>query len=261
MSMSILHKPARLAALLALLVFSGASLLLWRVGRARATPQVTLWAWERPEDLRFLDSDNVGVAFLAGSVYLEQQPVMHPRLQPLRVGEHTSVTAVVRLEPTKSTPTVFSDEYRTRLAEQIVRLSAAPQASSLQIDLDATRSQHDFYRALIGDVRRRLPASMPLSITALSSWCMGDDWLSGLPIAEAVPMLFRMGADRADILQSLALGEDFREPLCRGSVGVSTDEPWPTPLSASLRGRHLYVFHPQAWTQQSFAAVQRRLQP
>src|SRR5450759_2312510 len=126
MSMSILHRPARLAALLALLVFSGASLLLWRVGRARATPQVTLWAWERPEDLRFLDSDNVGVAFLAGSVYLDQQPVVRPRLQPLRVGEHTPVTAVVRLESTKSTPTVFSDEYRHQLADQIVGLSAAP---------------------------------------------------------------------------------------------------------------------------------------
>ena len=131
------------------------------------------------------------------------------------------------------------------------------QVSSLQIDLDATRSQHDFYRALISDVRQRLPASMPLSITALGSWCMGDDWMSGLPITEAVPMLFRMGADRADIMQSLALGEDFREPLCRSSVGVSTDEPWPAPM---LR-RHVYVFHPRAWTAESFAAVQRRLDP
>ena len=131
------------------------------------------------------------------------------------------------------------------------------QVSSLQIDLDATRSQHDFYRALISDVRQRLPASMPLSITALGSWCMGDDWMSGLPITEAVPMLFRMGADRADIMQSLALGEDFREPLCRSSVGVSTDEPWPAPM---LR-RHVYVFHPRTWTAESFAAVQRRLDP
>ena len=98
---------------------------------------------------------------------------------------------------------------------------------------------------------------MPLSITALGSWCMGDDWMSGLPITEAVPMLFRMGADRADIGQSLALGEDFREPLCRSSVGVSTDEPWPAPM---LR-RHVYVFHPRAWTAESFAAVQRRLDP
>ena len=70
-------------------------------------------------------------------------------------------------------------------------------------------------------------------------------------------MLFRMGQDRADLMQPLVLGEDFREPLCRGSVGVSTDEPWPAPL---LR-RHVYVFHPRAWTAESFAAVQRRLEP
>ena len=120
--MSLLQKSAPLAALLAMLMLSGASAPSG-VSAAKSLPQLTLWAWERPEDLRFLaTSHNVGVAFLAGSVYLEQQPVARPRLQPLRVGEHTPVTAVVRLEPTKSTPTVFSDEYRTRLAEQIVRL-------------------------------------------------------------------------------------------------------------------------------------------
>lgn len=254
--MPLLQKFAPLAALLALLMLSGASAPS-RAGAAKVTPQVTLWAWERPEDLRFLNSHNVGVAFLAGSVYLDQQPVVHPRLQPLRVGEHTPVTAVVRLEVTVSTPTVFPDDYRSRLAEQIVRLGAASQVSALQVDFDATRSQQGFYRLLIGDLRGRLPASMPLSITALGSWCMGDDWLGGLPIAEAVPMLFRMGPDRASIVQSLAWGEDFREPLCRGSVGVSTDEPWP----ASLLGRHVYVFRPRAWDQESFAAVERRLEP
>jgi len=254
--MSLLHKPERLAALLALLVLSGAG-APWRAGSAIAKPQLTLWAWERPEDLRFLNSDNVGVAFLAGSVYLNPQPTERPRLQPLRVGEHTRVTAVVRLEITKSTPAVFPDEYHNLLAEQIVRLAAVPQVSSIQIDFDATRSQQGFYRLLIGDVRGRMPASMQLSITALGSWCMGDDWLSGLPIAEAVPMLFRMGPERSAVTQWLARGEDFREPLCRSSVGVSTDEPWPAPLAA----RHVYVFHPRAWDQESFAAVERRLAP
>src|SRR5271157_2520541 len=150
--MSLLHKPARLAVLLALLVLSGAS-VSWQVGAPRTKPQLTLWAWERPEDLRFLNYDNVGVAFLAGSVYLNQQPIVRPRLQPLRVSEHTRVTAVVRLEITKGTPAVFPDEYRSRLAEQIVRLAVVPQVSSIQIDFDATRSQQGFYRLLIGDVR------------------------------------------------------------------------------------------------------------
>jgi hypothetical protein len=33
------------------------------------TPRVMLWAWERPEDLRLVAPDHVGVAFLAGSIY------------------------------------------------------------------------------------------------------------------------------------------------------------------------------------------------
>jgi hypothetical protein len=250
------HKLALSTALLGLLLLSGADAPS-RAGAARVASRVTLWAWERPEDLRFLGSHNVGVAFLAGSVYLEPQPMVRPRLQPLRVERNTPLTAVVRLETTKGTPTIFTAEYRGKLAGEIVRLAALPQVSALQIDFDATRSQQEFYRLLIGDVRRRLPATMPLSITALGSWCMGDDWLRGLPIAEAVPMLFRMGPDRAAIMQSMAQGEDFREPLCRNSVGVSTDEPWP----AALLGRHVYVFHPRAWTADSFAATERRLEP
>ena len=79
----------------------------------------------------------------------------------------------------------------------------------------------------------------------------------GRRIDEAVPMLFRMGPDRAAIEETLASGENFREPLCRGSVGVATDEPWPV----SLAGKRVYVFHPRAWDQTSYAAVKRRLQP
>ena len=35
-----------------------------------AVPLLVLWAWERPEDLRFLDPIRVGVAFLAATVRL-----------------------------------------------------------------------------------------------------------------------------------------------------------------------------------------------
>jgi len=52
----------------------------------------------------------------------------------------------------------------------------------VQIDFDARRSQRRFYVRLLRDLRRRMPPSLPLSITALASWCAYDDWLSGLPI-------------------------------------------------------------------------------
>ena len=42
-------------------------------------------------------------------------------------------------------------------------------------------------------VRRRLPRDLPLSMTALASWCAGDTWIEALPVDEAVPMLSRWG--------------------------------------------------------------------
>ena len=128
-----------------------------------------------------------------------------------------------------------------------------PGIAAVQVDYDATVSERPFYRALLQDLRRSLPESVRLSITALASWCMGDPWLAGLPIDEAVPMLFRMGPDRLPVLLHLESGGDFGEAACQQSVGISTDEPvrW---LPA---GRRLYVFHPRSW---SHGAVQKVLQ-
>jgi hypothetical protein len=47
----------------------------------------------------------------------------------------------------------------------------------------------------------------PCLFTALASWCEADGWISGLPVAEAVPMLFRMGPDH------YFPGGDFRSAL------------------------------------------------
>lgn len=199
----------------------------------------------------------MGVAFLAESIYLEDQPEVHPRMQPLQVAPETSLIAVVRLENTPQTPSVFSDEYRERVSRLIAETARLPQVRAVQIDFDALRTQRGFYAALLRDVHGRIPAETLLSITALASWCLADDWLAGLPIDEAVPMLFRMGIDRASIVSELEGGGDFREPLCRSSVGVSIDEPWPEPLL----GRRVYVFAPRGWTPSTIAAVERRLNP
>src|SRR6267143_4397037 len=52
--------------------------------RLERMPQVMLWAWERPTDLRFIDPKDTGVAFLAQSIRLRSGEVeMRPRLQPL----------------------------------------------------------------------------------------------------------------------------------------------------------------------------------
>ena len=99
----------------------------------------------------------------------------------------------------------------------------------------------------IFDLRRNWPPDVGLSITALASWCISDTWIKDLPIDEAVPMLFRMGADNNQIRLHLKSGGDFNLDLCRNSIGISTDEA----IDDLPIGRRIYIFNTQSWTQQS----------
>ncbi len=213
-----------------------------------SSPQLVLWAWERPTDLRFIDHQRVAVAFLARSLRLEGDTVIvKPRLQPLALPDSPVVIAVARIETDRKRKPELSPAQIDEAAREIAAMATMPNISAIQIDFDATESERPFYRALVSNVRHRLPARMRLSITALASWCMDDDWIADLPVDEAVPMLFRMAADGKSIANRLNAGEDFSEPLCRQSYGVSTDERRPK-LVAS---RRLYVFNPDAWTENS----------
>jgi len=103
------------------------------------------------------------------------------------------------------------------------------------------------------DLRQRLPDSVPLSMTALASFCVGDRWLDDLPVDEAVPMIFRMGADDRTIKIMLAGGDDFREPRCQRSYGVAIYEPLDMKRDAK---RRVYVFNNHSWTQNDIARLQ-----
>ncbi|HEY5992648.1 MAG TPA: hypothetical protein VIU10_08720 [Candidatus Udaeobacter sp.] len=215
-------------------------------------PKVILWAWERPSDLRFIDPNKFGVAFLARTVRLSAGDVtVRPRLQSLNLPEGTQVVAVARIETDSVNRPELSKQQAEDVAEAIAAMSAFPNVSTLQIDFDALKSERSFYRDVIFDVRRRLPDNVGLSITALGSWCTYDDWLADLPIDEAVPMLFRMGPDGKGIRSRLDDGRDFAASLCRRSYGLSTDER-PSTLSSM---RRLYIFNPDAWTERSVRAL------
>jgi hypothetical protein len=216
-----------------------------------AFPPVVLWAWERPEILDFIDPQAVGVAFLARTLYLSGPDVIvRPRLQPFSVPRGTKLMAVVRIASDRWRPPELSSAQREVATAAIAEVSGLSGPQALQVDFDAAVSQRAFYRDVLQQLRRQLPASMPLSITALASWCIYDDWLTDLPVDEVVPMVFRMGADRHRVRRHLADG-DFRAPSCRHSLGLSTDEPLPT-LRA---GRRLYVFHPRAWRPDAMASI------
>ena len=209
-------------------------------------PKIILWAWERPEDLRFINTNEVGVAFLARTLYLRNdEAIVRPRLQPLSVLPETKLIAVARIESNHSAQ--LSVTQRAQAVTAIAELARNERVRAIQIDFDARLSERDFYRDLLADLRRELPPRIRLSITALASWCMGDDWLRGLPIDEAVPMLFRMGVDRTNITARLEAGADFGARIARHSLGLSTDEP----LIALPAGRRVYVFNPRSWSEQS----------
>ncbi len=211
-------------------------------------PMIILWAWERPEDLSFADARKTGVAFLAQTIRLrDEKTIVRPRLQPLRVAPQTKLIAVARIESDRARPPSLSSEQRARSVQSIVELARRMNIAAIQIDFDARASERDFYRVLLADLRRELPSSTKLSITALASWCMGDNWLEGLPIDEAVPMLFRMGVDRPNAMARLESGADFSSEIARRSLGISTDER----VAKLPAGRRVYVFNPRPWNEET----------
>lgn len=222
-------------------------------------PSRIVWAWERPEDLRFLDPNEFGVAFLAQTLILENDDVVfRPRRQPLEVADGSFIIAVTRIETVRESskrPTL-SENQRNRIVELIVKSLDRPNVRAVQTDFDVVVSERSFYRGLIGELRAKLPPDFPLTMTSLASWCVGDVWFNDFPVDEAVPMAFEMGADSANIRDYLAKGNDWREPLCRGSYGVSIDDPLDP---GSLRtGRRIYFFKNSSWKPADLNSLGRR---
>lgn len=206
-------------------------------------PRVMLWAWERPERMGFLDPKAAGVAFLARTVsWRDGHVASRPRYQPLELPPGTAVVAVIRLE-SFSPPLPNPDG----IAGEILRTAGLPRVKAIEIDFDARLSERAWYAELVRGVRQGLGTRMPLTITALASWCLGDPWIGGLPVNDAVPMLFRIGAGEPRRVH------EFSVEVCRSSLGVSTDE-MPEKLP---RGRRLFIFHPRPWTQESYRGAMR----
>jgi len=209
----------------------------------RTFPRVTLWAWERRQDLRNVSPEKYAIAYLDRTILITDPIETAPRRQPLLIPQNARIIAVVRIEAPQARAKLDAPDLAEKVANKIVEASRRQQVSALQIDFDATRSQRFFYRKLIEETRKRMPPKMPLSITALASWCSRPSWLEGLPVDETVPMLFRMGGNIRFAKQP-GWNYEPTAPQCKTSVGVSTDEAWP----AITNSTRIYVFHPRAWS-------------
>lgn len=220
--------------------------------RMHAIPLRMLWAWESPQDLRFL-RDGEGVAFLAGEMHFEgHSSRWQPRRNPLKVNSATPLMAVLRLE---SHAAVLDETQEQELVNRVEQCMKLPGVLGIQIDFDAVPGERRWYAHLIRRLRAVLPDTVPLAITALGSWCWDDPWIEGLPADEAIPMLFRMSVGELEIRRRLSRGEDVRVGLARHSWGISTDELLPK----LKKGRRIYVFHPGPWTESAWLEIREKL--
>jgi len=214
-------------------------------------PQKIVWAWERAEDLTFLDPREFGVAFLTKTIFLENDRVIpRQRRQPLDIAPGAYLIAVTRIETNKETARrpKFDISTITKTAFLIEKTLELPNVKAIQIDFDAVVSERSFYRSLMLELKKRLPPETPLTMTSLASWCVGDAWFNDFPVDEAVPMVFQMGADSENIKTYLQNGNDWNEPLCRGSYGLSLEE---GRSEGMKEGRRMYYFKNTPWTSDS----------
>ncbi len=221
---------------------------VWGVAPELETPRVWLWAWDRPEDLRFLRPADAGVAFFVLGIRMGENGLsLRPRTAPLRLTAGMHRIAVVRLEMTL---TNLSENQMNELVSAIREKALVPGIEGIQLDFDAALSQRPFYRRLLARLRSEPALHVPISITALASWCMGDRWIRNLPVDSAVAMLFQMGPSSSEALAWLRKERPLAG-LYNGTLawGLSTDQP--LPVSPPIQAR-VFFFHPHPWTPSAF---------
>ncbi len=165
-------------------------------------------------------AQDMGVAYVVQTITLRGATVRtEAGHRPQRVSPAADVTAITRIEVPAGAAVALSDGQVEQLAFAIADTADLPGVADVQVDFDATLAQRCFYRALIHRVSELLPDDTRLSITALAAWCLGDDWVSDLPIDEAVPMV----GMRREWTAAAGRTRDDRRPdagPCRNALGV-----------------------------------------
>ena len=214
--------------------------------------RIVVWAWERNENLTFLDSDIV-VAYYAGSVIIEHgRMTIAKRVQPLKLSANTDVIPVVRID-NFDTPKDLTQERMKQVEKFVLTLCSQDYVVGCQIDFDAKSSERPWYSSLITLVRSKLPDNIPLSITALVSWCDTYSWLNDTKIDFTVPMFYRLGPDEQTIMGGYTGKTFMGSPKCSSAIGVTTDEP--IPKRKYIGNRDIYIFNPNSWTEQELKRI------
>jgi hypothetical protein len=224
-------------------------------------PPQMLWAWQRPEDLRGLPTD-IGVAYVATTITIEADTATVFVCPPPPLLSPTSARVpVVHVDASWRAPPALNSAQRQTIVDALLNVVALSNTKVVQLDFEVRRSQRQFLGDVVIAARQQLPPDVALSMTALASWCAGDNWLAKLPADEVVPMAFRMAAGDVEIRALLAKYGRFQPLHCQMAMGTATDEPLQNlPTSSPLNTtnaannaqpknfRH-YRFSPKPWTQ------------
>lgn len=210
-----------------------------------------LWAWERPEDLRCIDTKRIAVAPLVQTVRLIGDKVtIYRRRQPLQLVAGTQLIPVTRIEVDNRVGPSLSQTQSDQVVQRI--LATASNAETVQIDFDAKLNERAFYKEVLRKLRTALPANTKISITSLASWAFYDDWLGNdTNVDEVVPMFFQMGVGRTEVLSLLSKGKQLA-PRYRSALGLSVSSPDNAAIlkwAATNQPRaKLYFFNPKPWS-------------
>ncbi|MBS1993120.1 MAG: DUF3142 domain-containing protein [Cyanobacteria bacterium SZAS LIN-3] len=224
-------------------------------------PRVVVWTWQHNDDLSFLNPARTGVAIFVGRLSCRDKSINFERnLCAVKLPEGIYREAAIRVELDQ--PDLTQSEALTdQLSDRIVALGLAGsrRVSAVQIDCDAGLNERQFYARLLHKVRAKLPPGVKLSMTALASWCLDDNWIRAahLPVDEVVPMLFSMGIGREQVASRLSRRAALSPGTFAGRLapGLSLQEP----NSFSLLGarlshyRRLYLFSSRGWNPRQFA--------
>ncbi len=250
-------------------------------------PHVTVWAWERDEDLSYIDPCKIDVAYFAGNIYVHGSLVsFRPRTQKLKLPKNAKTIPVFRIETIRrsspssisssasassSTSPAVSDAVSSvpdqKAAQLVARTIAAElkkwkkhqRTQMVQVDFDALADERPFYKTLLRNLRQELEPATKISITALASWLLADRWIERGSADEAVAMLFSIGPGKRDVLirlkkQTLDSGADI--PI---AIGISASEGETNkmlfPTEVQRKTDNLYIFSSRPWTEKRLRTI------
>lgn len=242
-------------------VFFGVFLLVFLnfcelINKNYHSPKFILWAWERNENLNFIDSKKVGIAYLSLTIQIKKDKIIkRPRLNLISFPSDTYTFPVIRIEATNIELSRLDKDLISQITIDIYNLTLSRGIKKIQIDFEVTKSQRGFYKALLADLRKKIIPRIEISITGLASWCFDDNWIQNLEVEEVVPMLFDLGYDKNVFINKINRGEYFTEELCRKAVGISTRQ-----SNFDLpKDLNIYIFSPEQWNHKSYETIIQKL--